>query len=150
MDRQALIEFLMRAKQKTYAGKGGEEAPSRPCSHDLKYAEGNLCYLDTYLGGERFAGEEALWEGGVPVWSMNYAGRVTGQPFSGDFLKEALLRVPASMPFRGPERYTNGDFAYACRVEGDFEWFQGYETISYRGQVIYDCHFHGTVLLGGV
>ncbi len=150
MDRAALIDFLIRAKQKTYAGKGAEEAPSRPCSHDLKYAEGELCYLDTYLGGERFAGEEALWENGKPIWSMNYAGQVTGQPFSGDFLKEALLHVPKTMPYRGPERYENGDYLFTCTVQGDFDWFQGYETISFRGEKIYDCYFHGTSIRGGV
>lgn len=150
MDRAALIDFLIRAKQKTYAGKGAEEAPSRPFSHDLKYAEGVLCYLDTYLGGDRFAGEEALWENGKPIWSMNYAGQVTGQLFSGDFLKEALLHVPKTMPYRGPERYENGDYLYTCTVQGDFDWFQGCETISFRGEKIYDCYFHGTSLRGGV
>lgn len=32
-------------------------------------------YYDTYLGGEKFAGEEALWISGNPYWSMNYVGR---------------------------------------------------------------------------
>lgn len=149
MDKDTMIDFLIRAKQKTYAGKGAEEAPSRPCSHDLKYEEGELCYLDTYLGGERFAGEEALWLNGRPIWSMNYAGQVTGAPFSGDFLKEALLRVPKTMPYRGPERYENGDYLYTCEVQGDFDWFQGYEAIFYRGEKIYDCYFHGTSIRGG-
>ena len=149
MDQEKLIDFLIRAKQKTYAGKGAEEVPGRPCSHDLKYEEGDLCYLDTYLGGDRFAGEEALWENGKPIWSMNYAGQVTGAPFSGDFLKEALRHVPADRPYRGPERYENGDYLYTCTVAGRFEWFQGYETICYRGEVIYDCYFHGTSIRGG-
>ena len=90
MTRDEIIQFLMRAKRATYAGKGAETASSRPSSHDLEYREGDLMYLDTFLGGERFAGEEALWIGDVPYWSMNYVGRVTGTPFSGDFLKEAL------------------------------------------------------------
>ena len=34
MDKGKLIDFLIRAKQKTYAGKGAEEAPSRPRSQD--------------------------------------------------------------------------------------------------------------------
>lgn len=150
MERASLIDFLIRAKGKTYAGKGAEVPSSRPHAHDLQYAEGELMYLDTYLGGDRFAGEEALWERGVPIWSMNYAGQVTGQPFSGDFLKEALLRVPEDQPFRGPAYYEKGDYAYTCQVTGDFDWFQGYETIRYRGEVIYDCYFHGTSIRGGV
>ncbi|MCR4639179.1 DUF5680 domain-containing protein [Ruminococcus sp.] len=146
MDRDKIIDFLIRAKCAAYAGKGAETMPSRPQSHDLEYREGELMYLDTFLGGERFAGEEALWIRGVPCWSMNYAGRVTGNPFSGDFLKEALLRVPFEKPFRGPQEYINGDYTYRCEVNGDFEWFQGYETIEYRGEVIYDCYFHGSTI----
>ena len=95
-DRTELINFLIKAKQKTYAGHGAEVAPSRPASHDLKYEEktpaGELLYIDTYLGGKDFAGEEALWRNSTPLWSMNYYGRVTGEPFSGDFLKAALLK----------------------------------------------------------
>jgi len=146
MTRDEIIQFLIRAKCATYAGKGAETAPSRPSSHDLEYREGDLMYLDTFLGGERFAGEEALWTGDVPYWSMNYVGRVTGTPFSGDFLKEALLRVPFEKPFRGPQEYSDGDYTYKCEVSGDFEWFQGYETIEYRGAVIYDCYFHGSTI----
>ena len=102
MDKQ-LVGFLIRAKQATYAGKGAETASSRVNSHDLVYREGEYMYYDTYLGGDKFAGEEALWISEVPYWSMNYVGRVTGENFSGDFLKEALLNVPEDKPFRGPD-----------------------------------------------
>ena len=145
MDR-TIVEFLIRAKRATYAGKGAETAPSRPGSHDLMYREGDLMYIDTYLGLERFAGEEALWVSGAPCWSMNYAGRVTDGPFSGDFLKEALLRVPEDSPYRGPERYENGDYAYFSSVTGSFDWFQGKETIRYQGREIYECFYHGGLI----
>ena len=141
-----LISFLIRAKRATYAGKGAESAPSRPQSHDLRYAEGDLLYIDTYLGGNRFAGEEALWIAGKPFWSMNYAGRVLGENFSGDFLKAALLHVPEDMPFRGPALYTEGEYAYRCQVDGSFGWFQGKETIEFREQLIYECIFHGGLI----
>ncbi len=146
MKYKTIIPFLIRAKQATYAGKGAETASSRIGSHDLVYREDNLMYYDTYLGGDRFAGEEALWISDVPYWSMNYIGRVTGSPFSGDFLKEALLHVPEDLPYRGPEKYVNGDYTYSCSVEGDFEWFQGEETICYRGNPIYECRFHGGLI----
>ena len=81
MDRE-ITAFLIRAKRATYAGKGAETSPSRTGSHDLVWQEGDLTYYDTYLGGREFAGEEALWKDGVPFWSMNYIGRVTGEPFS--------------------------------------------------------------------
>ena len=109
-------------------------------------SQGDLMYYDTYLGGDKFAGEEALWISDVPYWSMNYVGRVKGDNFSGDFLKEALLNVPADKPFRGPDSYTNGDYAFKCDVTGTFEWFQGYETISFKGNKIYECYFHGGII----
>ena len=145
MDRQ-IVEFLIKAKKDTYAGKGAETVPSRVRSHDLICRDGEYMYYDTYLGGERFAGEEALWISEVPYWSMNYAGRVTGENFSGDFLKEALLHVPEEEPYRGPREYAVGDYRYYCIADGSFDWFQGKETIDFRGEQIYECYFHGGLI----
>lgn len=142
-----IIEFLCRAKKATYAGKGEESSPSRPNSHDLQYSEGNLEYIDTYLGGENFAGEEALWEDGIPIWSMNYIGRILGDGFSGDFLKEVLLLVPKEQPYRGPMVYENGDYKYHCIVKGEFKWFEGYEEIFYNNIKVYECIFHGGCII---
>ena len=141
-----LTAFLLRAKRHTYAGGGDEITPSRTASHDLAYEEGEYAYYDTYLGGERFAGQEAVWHGRIPLWCMNYAGRVLGDNFSGDFLKEALYRAPSDIPFRGPRLYFRGDYHYHCSVEGSFAWFQGTEEIFYRDEKIYECRFHGGLI----
>lgn len=141
-----IIEFLIEAKKHIYAGKGAETESSRLKSHDLIYKDGDYMYYDTYLGGERFAGEEALWINDIPYWSMNYAGRVTGENFSGDFLKEVLMNVPNDKPYRGLEYYSAGEYTYKCIVNGNFEWFQGYETVLYKDSVIYDCFFHGSII----
>lgn len=103
-------------------------------------------YYDTYLGGANFAGEEAVWISGSPYWCMNYAGRVTGGDFSGDFLKEALFNADSEMPFRGPCEYSNGDYTYKCGASGKLEWFCGYESISFGGQDICECNFHGGLI----
>lgn len=138
-----ITDFLIRAKKKSYAGKGAESESTRPCSHDLRYSEGNLLYIDTYLGGERFSGEEAVWVKNQPVYAMNYSGKITGNTFSGDFLKAALLLVPEQKPFRGPEVFQEQDYLYQCSVNGTLEWFQGYEEIHYRQAKVYECYFHG-------
>lgn len=145
MDKRT-VEFLVEAKKRTYAGKGAETDPSRVGSHDLVWRDGDMMYYDSYLGGEKFVGEEALWLGGAPIWGMNYVGRVTGENFSGDFLKEALLNVPLEKPFRGPEQYSRGGYEYNCEVVGDFGWFQGRETIRLDGVEIYECFFHGGLI----
>jgi hypothetical protein len=143
MVEDSIVEFLIRAKQATYAGNGLEAAPSRPNSHDLDYQEGDLKYIDTYLGGERFAGEEAIWRNDVPFWAMNYCGRVCGEGFEGDILKEALSHIPFEKPFRGPNKFIKNDFIYTCSVDGDFEWFTGFEEILYKNIKVYECMFHG-------
>ncbi|WEK54402.1 MAG: DUF5680 domain-containing protein [Candidatus Cohnella colombiensis] len=146
MENKAVIEFLIEAKKVTYAGEGSEISPSRPESHDLQFIKGNLRYIDTYLGSEKFAGEEALWENDKPFWAMNYVGRVIADGFSGDFLKEVLKNVPHNMPFRGPNIYKNDIFTYKCTVDGNFEWFSGYEEILIGNTKIYECMFHGGVI----
>jgi len=140
---KTIIDFLIRAKKATYAGGGPKSAPSRPNSHDLHYAEDNLKYIDTYLGGEKFAGEEALWDNDVPFWAMNYIGRIVADGFSSDFLNEALSIIPEDMPYRGPLKHENGDNVYTCSVQGDFEWFSGFEEIHNNGIKVYECIFHG-------
>lgn len=142
-DYREIIQFLIRAKQSTYAGYGNQIEPSRRSSHDLSYEEGELFYLDTYLGGERFSGEEALWKDTTPIWSMNYTGRVLGEQFNGDFLKSALKEVPMEIPYRGPRFFQQGLYTYHNIVTGEFEWFQGYEEILYDGYKIYECYYHG-------
>lgn len=143
---ESMLEFLCRAKRNTYAGYGGHTVSSRPKSHDLSYEEGELSYLDTYLGGERFSGEEALWVAGDPVWAMNYSGKVLSDQFSGDFLKEALYLATTEAPYRGPKLYKSGDYTYHCIVNGSVEWFQGYEEIFYEQNKIYECYFHGGIV----
>lgn len=144
MDINKIIEFLLVAKKNTYAAANNKVDSCRMNSHDYRYQDKNgFTYLDSYLGGECFVGEEVVWLYENSVWSMNYVGRVIGENFSGDFLKEVLMQVPAELPFRGPEIYTKGDYHYHCKVDGEFVWFQGYEEIFYMDEKIYECYFHG-------
>ena len=138
-----IIRFLLEAKKSTYAGKGMEAEPSRPASHDYHYGEGNLKYIDTYLGSSKFSGEEAVWKDDLPFCTMNYIGRVISDEFSGDFLKDALSRVTEEYPYRGPLRHETEDYLYTCSVNGDFHWFSGHEEISFKGKKVYECVFHG-------
>ncbi len=138
-----LLAFLARASRETYAGYGMEASPSRPAAHDYHYREGEWLYVDTWLGGEHFAGEEAVWKAGRTVYAMNYCGRTLSGDFSGDFLKAALRAAPPQSPFRGPARYVDGDNCYECTLTGSLQWFQGYEEITFQGEKVYECFFHG-------
>ncbi len=143
---EELCKFLVKAKMNTYAGKGAKSEASRPNSNDYKFEEGDFLYIDTYLGGEYFSGEEAVWQENTPIFAMNYSGRVIGGNFSGNFLKEVLKKVPVEKPFRGPKFYQDEDYIYYCKVDGDIQWFQGYEEIYYKNEKIYECFFHGGIV----
>lgn len=145
-DKDRVVAFLCKAKRNGYAAHAPEQRPSRPASHDIHYSDGDFLYIDSYLGGERFSGEEAVWYKEKPVWAMNFSGRVLGQNFSGDFLKEALSNITEDLPFRGPLVHRNGDNSYHCSINGGFEWFQGHEEIFCVGERVYECYFHGGIV----
>jgi len=138
--------FLLRAKKNTYASGMPPNASSRPGAHDLVFREHPFLYIDSYLGGFYFIGEEAVWLDNVNIWGMNYYGKMlaaeTPAGFN-QFLKTALLLVPSEAPFRGPAEIISADFHYLCASTGDLYRFEGREEIHYRGALIYELVFHG-------
>jgi len=144
-DIEKLVAFRLEANVHTYAAYMNAVDSTRLDSHDFSYQSGAYTYHDTYVGGEQFAGEEAIWYQGKSQYAMNYMGRVLGQRFSGDFLKEALRRADRKMPYRGPEYYQAGEYTYKCNVAGDFSWFQGYEEIYCGEEKVFECYFHGGI-----
>lgn len=145
-DVEQLIRFRLEASANTYAAQSHEVASTRMDSHDFHYESGDYAYHDTYVGGERFAGQEAIWKAGSAVYAMNYAGRVLDERFSGHFLKEALRAADERHPYRGPEHYQSGQYTYKSTVTGSIEWFQGYEEIWCEEAKVYECYFHGGLL----
>lgn len=142
-----IISFLCEAKRNTYAGDMEKSKfSSRPMSCDLIYEKGKYKYFDSYFGGEKFIGEEVIFEDNLPVWAMNYSGIEINDKFSGIFLKEALSKVQINMPFRGPEIYQSGDYIYFCQVNGDFESFNGKEEMFFENKKVYECIFHGGII----
>ena len=86
-----LVAFIVRAKANTWNAACAPSLSYRPGSHDLQYHEGNRAYLDSYFGSTDFVGQEVVWNDGVPVWAMNYHGRILrpdlyeGRPLPGCF-----------------------------------------------------------------
>ena len=66
-----LEEFLVRAKQNTYASAGEEEDILTDGSKELLYEEGDFKYRDRYFGSKTFAGEEIIWKNDNRVIDMD-------------------------------------------------------------------------------
>lgn len=145
-DVEKLIRFRLEANANTYAAQSHQAPSTRMDSHDFHYESGDFAYHDTYVGGEQFAGQEAIWNAGTAVYAMNYAGRVLDERFSGHFLKEALRAADERHPYRGPEHYQSGQYTYKSTVTGNIEWFQGYEEIWCEEAKVYECYFHGGLI----
>lgn len=146
-DKNALIIFKLEAIKNTYAGYANTCSSSRPASNDYQYKKGDYLYYDTWLGGEKFTGEEAIWKNDIPVYSMNYFGRSLDERFSGNFLKEALCLATIELPYRGPEFYESGEYTYKTKAIGNIDWFQGYEEVFCQNKKVYECFYHGGTLL---
>jgi len=145
-----LIEFVVLAKKNTYASVArfneAKQGATRLNSKDLAFQDGDFKYWDTYVGNSGFSGSEVVWYQEIPVWSMNYIGRMLTGVFGGEiseFLMHALAKVNLEMPYRGPVFYQDGKFTYVNSVTGDFDWFSGKELIYYEGIPIYELVYHG-------
>ena len=93
ISKDELLSFLVKAKKNTYASKKGKINSSRLASHDYFFQEGKYKYHDSFVGSSKFSGEEIVYEDDLPVYSMNYYGRVIDEHFQGEFLKEVLKMI---------------------------------------------------------
>lgn len=143
---KTFIQFLVTAKQHTYASGAIAKPTGKLGIHQLEYADGDLLYVDSYLGSQHFIGEEVVAQNERPIWGMNYYGKMLIDEEPEGFnqcLKQALLRVSREAPYRGPEIFRSGPYAYQCSWSGNPNGFEGYEIISMNGTDIYKLLFHG-------
>ena len=141
-----LAEFLVSAKRNSYAS-GSTGKQEKDHSTLFEFEEGDWRYKDQYYGTDHFIGHETVWKKKRPVWGMNYHGIKLDTLFDDKrlftFLREALQRVEASRPFRGPASYSARDLTYADYNTGDPASFRGVEFIYQTGRAIYQLDYHG-------
>ena len=134
IDVDALARFLVEAKRRTYASQEGKVTSPRQGAKDLAYQRGGYSYRDSYFGELDSSGQEVVYQNDLPIWGMNYYGRmlVTEVPRGFiELLRLALMSVEVSAPFRGCRVLSRGRYMYRCHSEGDVLSFSGKETIEY-------------------
>lgn len=151
IDIQALHAFIVRAKAATYVGDGEHTEPCRPGSHDLRFAEGEWAYHDSYFGGTDFIGEEVVYFGEKPVWALNYYGRILHGNLitaaqAGKMIKASLSRMYMEGRFLGGFEYTEGDLTYMDASEGTVDSFHGRELIRRGQEIAYELVYHGGLI----
>lgn len=152
-DVATLEQFIVRAKQNTYAGGGKKLLPYRLGSRDLQFAESDWAYHDSYLGESDFLGQEIVYYQREPVWGMNYFGvilrpdKITSAQ-AGEMIQKSLMRLYAEGRFLGRFEHQDGRLTYHDENEGDVASFRGKEQISADGEVVYELVYHGGILRG--
>lgn len=149
-----LIDFIVLAKRATYAApeQNAFVDPILPGSYQLEFRKGPFFYRDIYFGSDFFIGQETVYFNKIPIWGMCYAGGVNNEidqeqcPELYSFLKTALRQVDPSAPYRGPEEYRLGKYAYTNRFLGQISRFSGSEMISIHEIPLYQLHYSGGIL----
>lgn len=155
LDINELNKFLYDANKNGYAGDGKKVPAQRPGFSELEYQNGDWIMHDSYAGHFFAPGQEVVYFKGKPVWAMAYAGGMKFE-FHGDtildhktfiFLKNALLAMDPAKPFRGPEKFEDGEFQYISTVEGDAKDFFGNEKIYLNKKLVFEQNFIGGLIV---
>ena len=148
IDKKELCKFLVKAKKSTYAA--GDSAPkivNDDKSTTLVFESSDWKYHDNYFGGEPYGGREVVFFKGQPVYMMVYYGKVDNSVSDINkvygVLMDALKLIPEDKPYRGPEKYNNGDLSYENSFTGEVDNFFGEESISENGKEIYKARYIG-------
>ncbi len=74
-------------------------------------------------------------------------GEFADQTFG--FLKKAMSAGDKASSFqpRGPKTFTDGDWSYQSKLEGDIVKFEGSESISYKGEIVFTHNFIGGLVV---
>ena len=144
----SLIEFILEAKKAAYAKENPDSLEILDNgSRELTFEEGDFVYKDRYYGFNPFSGEETVWQADVPVWSMNYYGKIISSSVLPKnvypFLRKAMSEVDEESLFRGPFSFIEGDFKYENKFNGDIDFFTGEESIFFKGEKVYLLVYHG-------
>lgn len=144
-----LVAFIVRAKSATYAGDGTPSLPTRPGAIELQVHEGPYSYLDSYVGGADFLGQETVFHEGRPVWSMSYYGyllepELLDPATAGHVIKVALSAMYREGRFLGGWTYEVDGLTYTDTSEGGPGRFHGLEDIrDASGRRLYELRYHG-------
>ena len=98
-----------------------------------------------------FSGQETVWHKGVPVWAMNYYGRIL-QPdridaaMAGRVIKQALSALYSEGRFLGGFTFMAGPRVYIDRSDGNVGSFSGHEVIEMDRAAVYRLDYHGGLI----
>ncbi|MCG2690268.1 DUF5680 domain-containing protein [Candidatus Parcubacteria bacterium] len=151
VNKEKLLQFLLEARTKTYAGKGGKVKPVLSGSKQLEYQEGDWLYRDIYYNGPGiFMGLEAIYFKDKAVWSMSYSGDYQGMSENeiDKILRGALLANWENTRIWKLVKWEKDGYKYTCKpcFEGSIEKMAGLEQIFKNEKQVYQFFYGGGCL----
>jgi len=132
MDKQELLNFLLKARTKTYATANSKTKSILDGSVQYEYNDGDFLYRDIYyIGNGIFPGLETIYFKDKPVWSMSYFGdfsKMTEEQVD-LMLRKALIDNQKITRINKSVEKDYGDFTYICDGQGTIEELSGTEEI---------------------
>lgn len=156
MDIVQLTDFLVEAKQRTYAGLDDDATVATPGlrgAKQLEHRASPFAYRDIYFGMGFFVGQETVSVDDRVIWSMAYSGGIRDDVTDATalraiyaFLRRALSAVHPTLPFRGPSVFREGGLRYQNDAVGTMSHFHGVERISDKDRNLYELRYSGGLL----
>ena len=151
MGKKKLLQFLLKARTKTYAGGGGKVKPLLAGSKQLEYQEENWFYRDIYYTGKGiFMGLETVYKNDKPIWAMSYYGnfKKISEVELDRILRKALLENWQTTRIWKKVEWKKGDYKYICQPDfkGSIEEMAGIEKIYKQGKDIYTFVYAGGLI----
>ncbi len=147
MNTQALKQFLIDCNNAGYAGgKEKEWIKEEDLSTTIPFKQGIWKSHDNFFGGEPYGGRTVVFFKNKPVWMMVYYGWVEeGVEVDPIYtvLRNALQKMPADYPYRGPKKYEEGNYTYTNSWDGEVDRFSGSEEIRQNERLIYQASYMG-------
>lgn len=148
MNKNNLLQFLLKARTETYAGGKGKAKPALNGSVQLEYREGDWFYRDIYyIGNGIFMGLEVVHFQEKPVWSMSYYGnfkKMTEEEID-KILRRALMDKWQETRLWKKVKWEKDEFKYICEpdFEGSIDEMAGMEKILKSGKQVYTFFYAG-------
>lgn len=149
MNKKSLLDFLLKARTKTYAGAAGAVKPAFKDSEQLEYKEGDFRYRDVYYGGNgTFSGVEVVYFQGSALFSMSYFGnyKAVSEEELDKVLRKALLENKEKARIWESVEWKEGEYKYICDGNGDWEELGGTEEIYKKDEKVYWFYYAGGLL----
>lgn len=151
MDKKKLLQFLLKARTKTYARADGKVRPVLGGSNQLEYKEEEWFYRDVYYAGPKvFMGLEAIYHQNKPVFSMSYFGSFKGitEKELDKILREALIKNWRSTRIWKRVEWTKDEYKYVCQPDfkGSIDELVGIEKLFKDKKEIYTFFYGGGTL----